>query len=548
MNHTHEPSRHSIEVAHSFLQTVVVVDDRALNPVVGKLPDDDVQPSVAHRGVVGGLRIPDYEVGDQHDLDAKRISQAFARHGLVCGLLSPSSSESLTDELLTAARRADLVVLDWVLDRDEGRAAMELLERLLQRDSVPGAERLRAIAIYTGQRELRAIADKLKVLLDNHFLGHVLELHDDGLAMTKGPVRLAVLAKENVNDLDESIEGRRISLDDLPHRLEREFAALTEGLVTSVALGSLAALRDDTHRILKLLGPALDAGFLGHRTSLPEAADAESHALELVSSELHSVLEDHEVGKNVAAPVLNEWLERFRSEESELGHLIDSSKLLTRAQVSRAMEIGLGSDSSLVEIATMREGISKNYLQNKVKIAATKLFSESEDEAEEADAVFANRVILRTIYSTPARFLQLGTIVRRSSSEYLLCVQPLCDCVRLKCEVRAFPFVQLGVTNGDSYSMRIGNGQGSNVYLKLSSRPADVVMARFKPRVRETTVVARQSESESGVDVFDFVDTRSNRYRWVAQLKPEFAQKTVGDLAAAFARVAVNEAELRRLG
>ena len=149
MNHTHEPSRHSIEVAHSFLQTVVVVDDRALNPVVGKLPDDDVQPSVAHRGVVGGLRIPDYEVGDQHDLDAKRISQAFARHGLVCGLLSPSSSESLTDELLTAARRADLVVLDWVLDRDEGRAAMELLERLLQRDSVPGAERLRAIAIYT---------------------------------------------------------------------------------------------------------------------------------------------------------------------------------------------------------------------------------------------------------------------------------------------------------------------------------------------------------------------------------------------------------------
>ncbi len=546
MSDTSDPSPHSIDVAHSFLQTVVVVDDRALNPVVAELPDDESQPSAAHRGVVGGLRMPDDEVGDQHDLDAKRISQAFARHGLVCGLLSPSSSESLTDELLKAARRADLVVLDWVLDRDEGRAAMELLTRLLQNDSVPGAERLRAIAIYTGQRDLRAIADKLKALLDSHFPGHVLELHDDGLAMTKGPVRLAVLAKENVNDLDKSITSRRIPLDDLPLRLEREFAALTEGLVTSVALGSLAALRDDTHRILKLLGPVLDPGFLGHRTSLPEAGDAESHALELVSSELRSVLEDHEVGKNVAPPVLDEWLERFRPEEAEFGHLIDSSKLLTRAQVSRALEIGLGYDASLAEIAAMKEGISKTYLQTKVKVAATKLFSQSEEEAGEADVEFANRVILRTIYSTPARFLQLGTIVRRSSKEYLLCVQPLCDCVRLKHAVKAFPFVQLRVTSGSSYDMRIPNGPGSNVYLKLSSSPADVVTARFKPRVKETTVIARQSGS--GSDVFNFVDTKANRYRWVAQLKPEFAQKAVGDLAAAFARVAVNEAELRRLG
>jgi len=546
MSEQSDPSAHSIQVAHSFLQTVVVVDDRALNPVVPEPADHDTPSSSSHRGVVGGLRMPDDEVGDQHDLDAKRISQAFARHGLVCGLLSPSSSEPLADELLTAARRADLVVLDWILDRDEGRAAMELLNRLLKSDSVRGAERLRAIAIYTGQRDLRAIADKLAELLDGHFREHEIALHDDGLAMTKGPVRLAVLAKENVNDLEESVESRRISLDDLPLRLEREFAALTEGLVTSVALGSLAALRDDTHRILKLLGPVLDLGFLGHRASLPEAADAESHALELVSSELRSVLEDHEVGKNVAPPVLHEWLERFHPEERELGGLIDSSKLLTREQVAKALEIGLGHDSNLAEIAAMKEGISKKYLEKKVKVAATKLFSRSEREAAEADVEFANRVILRTIYTTPPRFLQLGTIVRRSSSQYLLCVQPLCDCVRLKHKVKAFPFVQLQVTGGSSYDMRISSGKESGVYLKLSSSPADVVIARFKPRVAQTTVIARPSES--GTDVFNFVDTKANRYRWVAQLKPEFAQKAVGDLAAAFARVAVNEAELRRLG
>lgn len=544
MNDEMGPSPHSIEIAHSFLQTVVVVDDRALNPVLPEQPSAEPIAVGSHRAVVGGLKAPVDAIGDRHDLDAKRVSQAFASHGLVCGLLSPSSSEPMTKELVAAARRADLVVLDWVLDRDGGRGAKELLGQLLNSDSAPGAERLRAIAVYTGQSDLRSIAKELETLMVDHFTDHDLRLHDDGLAMTKGPVRLTVLAKENVDDLEESITNRSISPEELPLRLEREFAALTDGLVTAVALGSLAALRSDTHRILQVLGPVLDPGFLGHRTSLPETSDAEAHALELVSSELRSVLEDHEVGKSVALPVISEWLTRFRPGDRELGNLIDSSKFLTREQVLKCLDDGLGRDSSLAAIAEMNDSSSKTLLR-KVKKFATKLYSKSDAEADKADEAFANRMILRTVYSTAPRILQLGTIVEQSPTSFLLCVQPLCDAARLGHEVKGFPFVRLLVTSSDSYQMRVLSTANAGVYLKLSSKPSDVVSLNFKPRVREQAVIARTPRHLD--NSFEFIDTSNKHYRWVAELKTEFAQKAVGDLAAAFARVAVNEAEPRRL-
>lgn len=62
--------------------------------------------------------------------------------------------------------------------------------------------------------------------------------------------------------------------------------------MSNIALRSLAALRFNTRKIISRFSPDLDAAFLNHRIlSLPDE-NAESHLLDLISSEIHAVIEE----------------------------------------------------------------------------------------------------------------------------------------------------------------------------------------------------------------------------------------------------------------
>jgi hypothetical protein len=536
---------HLLGVVDMFLQTVVVVDDRAFNdppPVVDEPAQEAVSSSGARgRGVQSGLQRPVDQAGDEHDLDAKQVTDAFARRGLVCGLLSPAPGEELGDELVRTARRADLVVLDWVVDRDDGRKALELLRRILESDSVPPSGRLRTIAVYTGQHELRVVAGRLKEALGASYPGALLIEHDDGLAMTKGPVRVAVFAKEHVSQLAPDLESRRVRFDELPDRLRREFAALTSGIVTAVALAALAALRDDTHRVLSVVNPRLDVAYLGHRSVLPEPEDAQSQVVALVASELRAVIEDHKVGDLARETILFLWLAASRGDGTKLGELIDPAKPIPRAQVEGMLRFGLGSSLGLTEVADLGS-ISKTHLKDKVKTAATQVFALTLDEANGSDSELANRMMLRTTYSSPPRMLQLGTVVEAPDRAYWICVQPVCDSVRLRPEVRAFPFLRLQTSDRSRFQFVVTDATDTEQFLVLTKNPRDLVVARFKPRAGKSVIEATEARGS-----YLFRDTGNKRYRWVAQLKTEFAQKVAVDLANEIAQVAVDEAELRRL-
>lgn len=535
---------HLLRVVDNFLQTVVVVDDRALSDLVPLIEESGSEPGSSTtgrgRGVESGLQRPQDQPGDEHALDAKKVTDAFARKGLVCGLLSPAPGEEVGVELIKTARRADLVVLDWIMDRDDGRKALALFRRILMSDSVPSCERLRTIAVYTGQHDLRAVALRLKEALATSYPDAELTEHDDGLAMTKGPVRVAVFAKEHVSQLAPELERRRVRFDELPSRLLCEFAALTSGIVTAVALAALAALRDDTHRVLSVLSPKLDTAYLGHRSVLPEPEDAQGQAVALVASELRSVIEDHKVGDLAREAVLLLWLTAFRANKVNFGELIDPDKPITRAHVEEILRVGIGSNDAVARVLGLGS-ISKSHLMA-VKKVATRVFALSLDEAHASDAELANRMMLRTTYSSPPRMLQLGTVVQAPDGDFWICVQPLCDCVRLRPEVRPFPFLRLRVSNQSKFQFVVTDRVGTEQFLILTKNPRDLVVARFKPRVGKSIIEARESGGRH-----QFRDTRQRLYRWVAQLKAEFAQKVAVDLANEFAQVAVDEAELRRL-
>jgi hypothetical protein len=59
----------------------------------------------------------------------------------------------------TIAQQADILVLDWQIAKDNGRASLDLLEHVVQNDVAAG--RTRFVAIYTGEDRLDDIEGKL---------------------------------------------------------------------------------------------------------------------------------------------------------------------------------------------------------------------------------------------------------------------------------------------------------------------------------------------------------------------------------------------------
>jgi len=534
---------HVLSIVDRFLQTVIVVDDRAFTePVYTAVEsEEEAVEAPGGRAVHGEFGAPPL---DEHDLDAKKVTDAFARSGLICGLLQPRPGADIDDELIESARRADLIVLDWVLNRDEGRKALELIRRLLDgQGAQPEIQRLRTIAIYTGQPNLLEIAAKLHEVIEKIYEGEELREYDDGLTLMKGPVRIAVFAKENTSDLRAELEDRRVPFDGLPARMRREFGALTKGLVTVVALSALAALREDTHRILKVLNENLDAAYLGHRSVLPVPSDAQSHAVSLISAEFTSVIEDHNIGEQVNWSALSLWLDQAGGDDHNFGKLLELSgdrKPITIDQVREMVSRGLGTDEGLDAVAELG-GTSKGQWKQ-IKKQAARIFASTLEDADESEAQLAQCLTLKTTYTHPERMLQLGTIVAHEG-DYLVCVQPVCDSVRLKPEVRAFPFLKLEKSDRSRSHFALPRaGANGPQYVLLTTNPRDLVVARFKPQAGHDTICAVQARRE-----YVFKDTSHRPFRWVGQLKSEFAQKVAVDLAQEFAQVAVNEVEVLRL-
>ncbi len=531
------------KIVDDFLQTVVVVDDRGIprdSPPPSELadPDELIGGAAAPGGTaITKLKEPTGAKGDSHDLDARQLIDAFANAGMVCSILDPD--EAVGTRLTRTAARADLLVIDWWMHGTRGERACELISEVLKADEDAASRRLRVIAIYTGQDDLVGVANEVEGVLDNAYADASLERGDDALDMTKGPVRIVVLAKETVTIPDHAIRRNRVPIEKLPDRLADEFAYLTKGIVSSVGLQALAAIRQDTHRILEKLGPELDRGYLGHRIALRRPSDAEAHVIEMVTSEIRSVLSGSEVGKAANAEAIRAWLKATFGANASFGELFSFDTPVTEAQVVRMLREGLGRDEAREEQANYG-GRSKKAMR-KILNSATNLFCDTEDQADLADGRFATRMMLRTSYSKPRRKLQLGTIVGRREN-FWMCVQPFCDSEGHETgDVISFPFLPLGEpANGKVDFVFYDPFSTSWKSLALQGDPKDLELISFEVGPEGFVVASRERGH------YYFRAEERVRYRWVGELKPDFAQRVASQIGHQFARVGVDEPEILR--
>ena len=507
-------AEHCRELAQRFLQTAIVVDDEAFVE-----PNErDVATAVAP-----GRRSASSDDGVQavrssgHSLDTKVIIDRFATLGVICGAVGPG------DAAMAAIRQADIVVLDWRLKVDDREFALNLLVSILTEE--PDRNALRLVAFYTGEAELAQIQEVIVLRLTEASLDP--EVPEDG-TVTYRHGRIVLYAKPAVN-LAGAFRGRQVPEDELPQRLVVDFSRMTAGLLPSIALASLTAVRECAHKVLDRFRAELDPAFLAHRACLSDPDDAERQMVNHVAEELRGLM-DYAVADQEPAgrQPITQWITERASGQPERFQFGDRRL-------------------SLAETVTLAvDGLRPSALRNNEFESLSSGFNGG--DAERLDERLAWIITSRTVFNAPPPRLWLGTVVRVAKDKddakdlYLICLRPRCDSVRLK-DKTSFAFlpvsdpkkgqIQLIVRSEDEYE-RCGIGLDASGW----------TVREFERDDSRAAVVAQQ---EGATGRFVFTDTDGREYVWLGELKAEFAHRVAQTFADALSGVAVDDSEwLRR--
>ena len=502
------------EFAKRFLQTAVVVDDEAYMGTGSNGPKGEV--------VVPDRRTPTLSQEDhssvgsrsKHSLDAQSVMDSFAALGVICGVVGPTQSAMET------MRKADIVVLDWRLQKDDPRYALKLLRDLLAGEELD-RNSLRLVAIYTGEARLENIYDEIIAELEKNKLESIKIENGNKAEILYRHSRVVLYAKSGVK-LAKPLKQRRVEAEDLPKRLVDDFTAMTEGLLPSIALTSLTAVREGAHKVLDRFCAELDPAFLTQKACISNPDDAELQIVSHVAEELRGLMDNAVAEQSPAgAKAVEAWLRR------------------KHAQGNGDKNFSL---KDMIKLAN--EGLGKSSLNEKYVKKLSAGFAGG--NAVELNKRLAWIMSFRTVFNAPPPTLWLGSVVTKMGNGkddgHLICMRPRCDCVRLEGDTRFFflPLVE-PKKRSDQLVVRLDN---EYKHLSIEPDPAGWVHLEFAPSKNNHPVTATKLESKDG---FEFTDTCDKRYTWQGELTTEYAQRIVQNFATKLSRVAVNESEWLRI-
>lgn len=542
---------YSRAVAARFLQTAVVLDDKAFLDIPNTNDIRDIITEGKIRGKSVILKSPGINTvsTSSHDLNAKVLIDSFAKKGLICGVLRPDPGDSLEKNMLNIAKRADIVILDWQI-HNSGDITKGIIKNIVDSE-LGNNERLRLISVYTAENDPVAILEQIAGAIN------VTNPDKDNLTMSLGAVKITIFLKEGLKGkVNKKFEPMIISESELPETLIREFSEMTSGLLSNCALESFAIIRNNTHRILQKFHSTLDAPYLTHRILTEPADEAELHITPLIVSEIHSVLENEDLSKHVSPSLIEKWLDNFIHTSDPPLH--KRMKIKSKKDAKTAM-LELISKGLRHENASHNHKAWDNFLKpikdndgdiRKMKKALNQLSNIiTPDNASglRYDRELALLMSIRSRYQTPPPVLKLGTVVAEDNNgtvSYLLCVQPLCDSVRIDSGGREFTFLKMPLTNG-KYFGYIVKDKEQIVELRINMRPHDAIKIKFKPGSLKMICAVKHCEEW----IFEYNGTKSVRkkLRWIADLKADYAQRVANDYAREISRVGLTESEwLRR--
>lgn len=520
-------TQHCREIVRRFLLTAVVVDDELSTtgdpPVHGHLTPPGRGAPTRRAPAAAQPQTP-----SPRPLRVDPITWSFASQGMVCGVVSPQEEESGHEDLAKAVARADIVILDWRLNPTTGANALPLLKRILTDDQ---PHRLRLIAFYTGERHHESIRDKIVECLNGLDGPDRVVISGDGSGTIDfRACRIVVYGKPDSGVVEP---GTVIKEEALAERLIADFADRAKGLLPSVVLTALGAVRENVHRLLECFGRDLDPAFLVHRACLPQPPESEQHIVEQIASELHGIMDDA-VGDRSPAGIeaIGHWLkERFGDRGIVLAPPKEGAqgKGMSHDEVLAMLERGIEAEPGPLK----EKGKEFDLLSHG--------FSGGADNSREIDRGLAAAMTLRQAPPDSWRQLSMGTVVVRTGSDEpatLLCVTPRCDSVRLT-DKTAFLFLPLTDAKATPQIV-VPVGANQHRRMTISLNPSQWRSLDFVPESDRQCVLARRNGTDQP---FIFEDAYGEEYRWVGELKPEYAHSIAQAIAVRMSRIPLNESE-----
>lgn len=587
----HEFSR---SIAQEFLQTVLVVDDKAESNVFGTQESPKVYARVgegsnteAARGTrtsklrksspaAKETKKADNEIDkkdisgeiiekDEPDvLPIKILNQAFANKGIICGFLSPASDGTNREDVITAAeitaKRADIIILDWKMEeddetREEGYTAKRIIKSILQNDKgkdktfqVEG--RLRLIAIYSQSTYLQRIISEIATSLqeENPRLTFInkgpFAIHHDSthIYAFKKAAKTAI-------EVGDPLSERAVSVDELTDRLINEFATITEGLLSNVAIAAMSSLRSNTHKILKKFNSKLDTPYITHRALTTPSEEAQEHPIALIASEIEDVLAGHNISDAISPVQIRLWIKSLPERISFKTALQMKSDIL----LNHLEETAIHGSKYLRDSGKPWQEFYNGKNQHKDSLLTNLMLDD--DSGKIRDREFAVLTTTRSHYTVPPPHLTLGTIIAiplyspvlavksNQHYRYYVCIQPVCDCVRLEDE-RTFPFLELELAKDSKFDLVIKHHEHL-IEFNVRYKPHDVKLLDFYP-----TEKLIKAKGKPGNWFFMGKDFPASfvKCHWVADLKFAHAQRIAERFGGQISRVGLMESDwLRRM-
>ena len=501
-----------------FFRTALVIDDRVeydYSPLEELSTDETVGLSGEPRP---GLVPPPAD--DETPVRPSALVSAFIDEGIVCGVLQPDEHES---DLVALARRgartADLLILDWLLFGDDTRT-IEMISAVAEANT----GRLTVVVIFTGAHDLRGVVERLTGTTDFEETHDFVLQCDNTVVLVFGKPGITLIGGE---------DWRTAEYRDLPARIRDDLETVFAGLMPRFVFRGVNAVRDSTPRILASFGSDLDAGALVHRALLPQVDDAGPQFVRLLASDLEQALHDAGVGdvwniESVAESLAeaasggspSALAERLRNPDNRVPQEVKDldGESLAHEAIARGLR-GVGLGESAVDKAV--DDLAAAFGNGVASSEALAVMMSSSDFGR-----------------TPPR-LELGVVLRDDSGKYWLCIQPLCDSVRIKCR-RSFPMLGLVEDEQESVAM-IRSPENKLIPVKFDTAPHRLAMREFK-RTSVDAVIARGQSPD-----WRFTDVNGVEYLAVTRLRPELAAQAVQGLTSAASRPGFDSSEwLRR--
>lgn len=519
-------AEHCQRIAKRFLLTAIVVDDELS---LSRSPPPHGNLIIPSPSAV----TPEEQSENQQQsrsLKFHQVTESFSRKGMVCGVVSPQEEHDDDDVLSKTISRADIVVLDWRLNRETGKSALPLLKQILSEEP---RHQLRLIAIYTGENDPRGILDEIEDSIDG------IKPDSRSVPVDRGPhmidfgaCRIVIYLKQGTHLVGEYV-NRIVSEEDLPDRLISDFASKVEGLLPSVVMTALTAVRENVYRVLERFGSDLDPAFLAHRAGLYHPQESEQHIVEQIASELHSIMDDAISESSPAGiEVIEHWLHK-RFENDEVVFSPDD-----KYSVKKVLDmLKRGLEDKVDRLLNPRSKF--NILSHG--------FSKGARNSIDLDLRLASAMSFRQLLDQKQRQLTMGTVIRfagSESEEFLICVTPKCDSVRL-IGTTSFLFLPLSHPKQKTVQIVVPVGENDFRRMSISTKSSDWRIMDFKPDSEQQCVLAYSDNSDR---TFAFRGVNNDQeYRWIGELKPEFAQSIAQEIAGRMSRVPLNKSEwLRR--